>query len=218
MYVKHLIYKRRSVAVSLLYSFLTSLVCKLPWRRDFCLFWSLLYHQNPQQSLAKNRCSINEWMILYELAQHRTHSRWFNIMLNLLNWIVILIRAIIVPSGNSIFINNCLRRPHGGYDYVHNCQSAANPMCPGSYPVPFCELFSRKTHWVVLRDTEMAAAVPHCWLCQFGGTWTSPNSKHTFFFMFPALSGSLLPSLCSPLRWCFEVPWFSLNNRLALSW
>lgn len=87
-----------SVAVSLLYSSLTSLVCKLQEGRIFCMFWSLLDPQSPQQCSAHSRCSINEWMILYEPAQHTINTRWLNIMVNLLNWIVVLIRAIIVPQ------------------------------------------------------------------------------------------------------------------------
>lgn len=148
MYVKYLTYKRCSVAVSLLNSSLNSVVCKPQEGRNFCLFWSLLYPQSPQQWLAHSRYSINKWMILYKLAiQHRIHTRLLNIILNLLNWIVVLIRAISIPPGNSTFINiNYLWRPHCVYDYVNNCQSTANWVCPGCYPIPFCESFSGKTH------------------------------------------------------------------------
>lgn len=142
------------------------------------------------------------------------HTMWLNIMLTLLNGIVVLIRAIIVPPANSVSTkSNYLWRPHGGYGYVHNCQSAANWVCPGGHPIPFCALLSGETH------------LSGPWRHQNGGCTASAglgdvdsSSKHSFSMLL-AHSSCLFPSSpCSLLRRCFEprppTPVFLLTTGL----
>lgn len=75
------------------------------------------------------------------------HTMWLHVIPTLLNWIVVLIKAIIVPPANSVSTNNnYLWSPHNEYDYVHDCWLAANWACPGGHPIPFCALLSRETH------------------------------------------------------------------------
>ena len=136
-------------------------------------------------------------MVLSESAQHRIHTRWLNIMLNLLNWIVVLIGAISFPT-----ITAC-EDPR--VEMIMSTTACQLPVGRALEVVQFPSVnYSPGRHiGVVLRDTDsVAGCLPRLALpiCQ---SITFLKSKHSFFPS-PAHSGSLFLSLCSPLRWHFE--------------